>query len=189
MSHEQTAESGSVSSQSEHAIASYKHSHDAPMQQTGVSTPLQRWAASASESQFNALAGAVGGFTSGVVTCPLDVIKTKLQAQGMYRVLQDGRRVGQPRMYNGLIGTASVIWREEGIRGMYRGLGPIVMGYLPTWAVWFTVYNKSKVWMAQYYGTSLTPYFLSLMVCPAASPPCALGDMRGTLTLTQTIRI
>ncbi|KFG81420.1 mitochondrial carrier protein [Metarhizium anisopliae] len=113
-------------------------------------TPFQKWAASASDSQFNAVAGALGGFTSGVITCPLDVIKTKLQAQGVYRVLQDGRHVGQPRMYNGLSGTASVIWREEGIRGMYRGLGPIVMGYLPTWAVWFTVYNKSKVWMAQY---------------------------------------
>jgi solute carrier family 25 folate transporter 32 len=66
-------------------------------------------------------------------------------------------------MYNGLVGTANVIWREEGIRGMYRGLGPIVMGYLPTWAVWFTVYNKSKVWMAQYYGLSLGPLFADLL--------------------------
>lgn len=153
MSHDQSAEPGSVSSSPGHATAAYRPSADIPMHQTGAITPFQKWAASASDSQFNAVAGAIGGFTSGVVTCPLDVIKTKLQAQGMYRVLQDGRHVGQPRMYNGLVGTASVIWREEGIRGMYRGLGPIVMGYLPTWAVWFTVYNKSKVWMGQYYGT------------------------------------
>ncbi|KAK1778913.1 mitochondrial carrier domain-containing protein [Copromyces sp. CBS 386.78] len=107
-------------------------------------TGLERWAVNASDSQFNALAGAVGGFMSGVVTCPLDVIKTKLQAQGA------GRHVGEPRMYNGLIGTANVIWKNEGIRGMYRGLGPIIMGYLPTWAVWFTVYNKSKIWIGEY---------------------------------------
>jgi solute carrier family 25 (mitochondrial folate transporter), member 32 len=25
------------------------------------------------------------------------------------------------------------------------------MGYLPTWAVWFTVYNKSKIWLGQYH--------------------------------------
>lgn len=111
-------------------------------------TGLERWAMNASDSQFNALAGAVGGFMSGVVTCPLDVIKTKLQAQGA------GQHVGQPRMYNGLVGTAKVIWRHEGIRGMYRGLGPIIMGYLPTWAVWFTVYNKSKIWLRQYTGMS-----------------------------------
>lgn len=117
-------------------------------------TPLQRWAAHASDSQFNALAGAVGGFTSGVVTCPLDVIKTKLQAQGGFTAVQKGRHVGHHRVYKGLIGTARVIWREDGLRGMYRGLGPIVMGYLPTWAVWFTVYNKSKVWMGQHSGMS-----------------------------------
>ncbi len=83
---------------------------------------------------------------SGIVTCPLDVIKTKLQAQGGFTAGQKGRHV----VYEGLVGTASVIWRQEGIRGMYRGLGPIIMGYLPTWAVWFTVYNKSKKWMAQH---------------------------------------
>lgn len=119
---------------------------------TAPPTPLQRWAARAPDSQFNATAGAIGGFTSGIVTCPLDVIKTKLQAQGGYTPIDKGRHAGHPKLYNGLIGTGSVIWREEGIRGMYRGLGPIVMGYLPTWAVWFTVYNEAKVVLADYYG-------------------------------------
>lgn len=115
-------------------------------------TPLQRWAAGASDTQFNALAGAVGGFTSGVVTCPLDVIKTKLQAQGGFVPISKGRHVGHHKVYSGLVGTSGVIWREEGIRGLYRGLGPIVLGYLPTWAVWFTVYNKSKKYMGDHHG-------------------------------------
>lgn len=110
-------------------------------------TPEERWAVHASNSQFNALAGAIGGFTSGIVTCPLDVIKTKLQAQGGFSP-QGTRRT---RVYKGLFGTASVIWKEEGLRGMYRGLGPIVMGYLPTWAVWFTVYNKTKLFLGEYH--------------------------------------
>ncbi|KAI1817355.1 mitochondrial carrier domain-containing protein [Poronia punctata] len=114
------------------------------------STSLERWASAASDSQFNALAGAVGGFTSGVVTCPLDVIKTKLQAQGGFLPVSKGRHVGHHKVYSGLIGTGGTIWTEEGIRGLYRGLGPIVLGYLPTWAVWFTVYNKSKVYMAEH---------------------------------------
>jgi len=111
----------------------------------------ERWAANASDSQFNALAGAIGGFTSGIVTCPLDVIKTKLQAQGGFAAMQKGQHAGHTKLYKGLVGTASVIWKQEGIRGMYRGLGPIIMGYLPTWAVWFTVYNKSKIWLGQYH--------------------------------------
>ncbi|KAI1875443.1 hypothetical protein JX265_004501 [Neoarthrinium moseri] len=113
-------------------------------------TPIQKWAARASESQFNALSGAVGGFTSGVVTCPLDVIKTKLQAQGGFVPVAKGRHVGHHKVYEGLMGTARVIWKEEGIRGLYRGLGPIILGYLPTWAVWFTVYTKSKEVMAEH---------------------------------------
>ncbi|KAG5996267.1 hypothetical protein E4U54_002625 [Claviceps lovelessii] len=169
MSHDQPAESGTESASAKHATTSYRPTADFPMQQTGVLTPLQKWAASASDTQFNAFAGAVGGFTSGVVTCPLDVIKTKLQAQGMYRVLQDGRHVGQPKMYNGLVGTASVIWREEGIRGLYRGLGPIVMGYLPTWAVWFTVYNKSKVWLAEHYDNPHLVSFWSSIIAGGSS--------------------
>ncbi len=116
---------------------------------------LERWAIGASESQFNALSGAVGGFASGVATCPLDVIKTKLQAQGGFVPVSKGRHAGHPKVYRGLVGTAKVIWREEGIRGLYRGLGPIILGYLPTWAVWFTVYNKSKVWMADRDSKSL----------------------------------
>jgi solute carrier family 25 folate transporter 32 len=111
-------------------------------------TTGERWAVRASDSQFNALSGAIGGFTSGIVTCPLDVIKTKLQAQGGLQVQGTGRT----RVYKGLFGTANVIWKEEGLRGMYRGLGPIIMGYLPTWAVWFTVYNKSKLFLGEYHS-------------------------------------
>ncbi|KAL2146217.1 hypothetical protein VTI28DRAFT_4796 [Corynascus sepedonium] len=125
----------------------------------------ERWAVNASESQFNALAGAIGGFTSGIVTCPLDVIKTKLQAQGGFA--RHGSR--HPRIYKGLFGTASVIWKEEGIRGLYRGLGPIVMGYLPTWAVWFTVYNKTKRFLGEYHNNSFVVNFWSSIVAGGSS--------------------
>ncbi|KAK0652989.1 mitochondrial carrier domain-containing protein [Cercophora newfieldiana] len=131
----------------------------------------ERWAVQASDSQFNALAGAVGGFASGIVTCPLDVIKTKLQAQGGFTGVQkgQGRHVGHTRVYKGLFGTASVIWQQEGIRGMYRGLGPIIMGYLPTWAVWFTVYNKSKIWLGQYHSNTFAINFWSSIIAGASS--------------------
>lgn len=135
-------------------------------------SPLERWALDASDSRFNALAGAVGGFTSGIVTCPLDVIKTKLQAQGGFAAVQPGHYAGHHRVYRGLVGTASVIWKEEGIRGMYRGLGPIILGYLPTWAVWFTVYNKSKTFMGQYHGTCRGFLYLLSLACPGGPASC-----------------
>ncbi|KAI9611505.1 hypothetical protein H4Q26_008458 [Puccinia striiformis f. sp. tritici PST-130] len=41
-----------------------------------------------------------------------------------------------------------IIWREEGFRGLYRGLGPTIIGYLPTWAIYFTVYDAAKARLA-----------------------------------------
>lgn len=108
-------------------------------------TPVERWAMARSDDSFRTLAGAAGGFTSGIVTCPLDVIKTKLQAQGGFRANKTTDAV-----YRGLIGTGRVIWREEGLKGLYRGLGPITLGYIPTWAVWFTVYGRSKELIAKH---------------------------------------
>jgi solute carrier family 25 folate transporter 32 len=111
-----------------------------------------------SDSFIHAFSGATAGFASGVIVCPLDVIKTKLQAQGGFSIRKPRRPMahGGARVsvggamgervlaYRGLVGTARTIWSEEGVRGMYRGLGPLILGYLPTWTVYFTVYEKAK---------------------------------------------
>ncbi|KAI0472584.1 mitochondrial carrier domain-containing protein [Xylariaceae sp. FL0804] len=115
-----------------------------------VTPPVQRWAAHGSDFMFDALAGASSGIASSIMTCPLDVVKTKLQAQRGGSPSSEGIHVGQPRVYSGLIGTTRVIWREEGLRGMYRGLGITMLGYLPNWAIYFGVYNKCKSWMAHH---------------------------------------
>ncbi|KAK4188047.1 mitochondrial carrier domain-containing protein [Podospora australis] len=147
----------------------------APMADPDILSPLERWAVNASNSQFNAISGAVAGFMSGVVTCPLDVIKTKLQAQRSLnkKVQQELAQAGQAgherRIYKGLIGTGKIIWTEEGLRGMYRGLGPIIMGYLPTWAVWFTVYNKSKEYLAPYSEKQYVINFWSSIIAGGTS--------------------
>ncbi|EAU34621.1 conserved hypothetical protein [Aspergillus terreus NIH2624] len=87
--------------------------------------------------------GASAGVASGIVTCPLDVIKTKLQAQGGF-VRRGGKVVEPKTLYRGMLGTGRVIWREDGIRGLYQGLGPMLLGYLPTWAVYLAVYDRSR---------------------------------------------
>lgn len=107
---------------------------------------LESWARQASPAELNATAGAAGGVVAGLVTCPLDTIKIRLQAQEAYVpcIPRDRQRTCNQRFYKGTLGTARVILREEGIRGLYRGGVLIVLGYLPTWAVWFATYEKSK---------------------------------------------
>jgi solute carrier family 25 (mitochondrial folate transporter), member 32 len=98
------------------------------------------------ESNLVTLCGGMAGAASAVVSCPLDVIKTKLQAQGGFRGRSKESSSGRSAVYRGIRGTARTIWTEEGLRGLYRGLGPLLLGYIPTWAVYLTVYNKSQVY-------------------------------------------
>jgi hypothetical protein len=76
------------------------------------------------------MAGAGAGLVSSIATCPLDVIKTRLQASSA-----PGESVKS---------LVTTIWRTSGVRGMYRGLGPTILGYLPTWGIYFSVYDDIK---------------------------------------------
>ncbi|KAJ2866003.1 hypothetical protein GGH94_001854 [Coemansia aciculifera] len=89
----------------------------------------------------NSVAGAGAGCVSSVVTCPLDVAKTRLQYQG---VLQERYRQLGYTPYKGTLNTLRRILAEEGVHGLYRGLAPMMMGYLPTWAIYFGAYEALK---------------------------------------------
>ncbi|KAF8583354.1 mitochondrial NAD transporter [Ramaria rubella] len=88
-----------------------------------------------SKWNVNSMIGAGGGLVASVATCPLDVIKTKLQAQTVAR-----GHAG----YLGVLPMLKKILRRDGFRGLYRGLGPTILGYLPTWAIYFAVYDGIK---------------------------------------------
>ncbi|KAK6205127.1 mitochondrial carrier protein [Scheffersomyces amazonensis] len=93
-----------------------------------------------SANQLVTLSGASAGFLAGVVVCPLDVVKTRLQAQGDLVKTQSNYKI----KYTGFIDAFKTILKEEGLTGLYRGLVPITVGYLPTWTIYFTVYERAK---------------------------------------------
>ncbi|KAF5093762.1 hypothetical protein D0Z00_003876 [Geotrichum galactomycetum] len=105
-----------------------------------------------SDPEINAISGASAGVLSALTVCPLDVAKTKLQAQGGFIAMQKELLKLHPESsvpvieykYRGLRGTISTIFKEEGVRGLYRGVVPITVGYLPTWAIYFVVYGEVK---------------------------------------------
>lgn len=130
------------------------HDHGPPNPATTPQSTLRQhtpfpkvavWSTKLSSASVNAFSGAMAGMASGIVTCPLDVIKTKLQAQGSFS--NHGlQHKGPPpaALYHGLLGTARTIMQQDGVKGLYRGLGPMLLGYLPTWAVYMAVYDGSR---------------------------------------------
>ncbi|XP_010532254.1 PREDICTED: nicotinamide adenine dinucleotide transporter 2, mitochondrial-like [Tarenaya hassleriana] len=85
----------------------------------------------------NAGAGAAAGAIAATFVCPLDVIKTRLQVLGLPET-PAGQRGGV------IVTSLQSIIKNEGFRGLYRGLSPTIIALLPNWAVYFTVYGKLK---------------------------------------------
>lgn len=94
--------------------------------------------------QDSAIAGACAGLASSILTCPLDVVKTQLQAQGASAT---GQAISQNRPHgpgDNIRLLVTQIWARDGLKGFYYGLGPTILGYLPTWAVYFALYDQAK---------------------------------------------
>jgi hypothetical protein len=125
---------------SERLAAQRQDSNLGPKQSSSASASVPPRTSTIPQAYHSMLAGAGAGLVSSIVTCPLDVVKTRLQAQVSKKGAAD---------YEGVKETISRIWKSAGVRGLYRGLGPTVLGYLPTWGIYFSVYDQIK--------NSLTP--------------------------------
>ncbi|KAJ5714891.1 uncharacterized protein N7483_012072 [Penicillium malachiteum] len=112
--------------------------------------------------------GGAAGVASGIVTCPLDVIKTKLQAQGGF-ARRSGPAMETKTLYRGMLGTGRVIIREDGLRGLYQGLGPMLMGYLPTWAVYLAIYDRTR----EYFYEQTDSWWLSRGYASVTAGACS----------------
>ncbi|KAL2642644.1 hypothetical protein R1flu_010231 [Riccia fluitans] len=84
----------------------------------------------------NAAAGAVAGFATVVSLHPLDIVRTRFQ-------VNDGRHVRGPS-YKSTVHALTTIARSEGIRGLYAGLTPALIGSTISWGAYFLFYNKAK---------------------------------------------
>ncbi|GBG26970.1 Mitochondrial folate transporter/carrier [Hondaea fermentalgiana] len=94
--------------------------------------------------------GLFAGFTTTVALHPLDLIKTRFQVdEGTIKhgSLLDRFRArldGASRAVESTILTSRKIHREGGLRGLYRGLVPAVVGSSASWGIYFFLYEKLK---------------------------------------------
>ncbi|XP_057530222.1 folate transporter 1, chloroplastic isoform X2 [Amaranthus tricolor] len=84
----------------------------------------------------NAAAGSIAGFATVAIMHPLDVVRTRFQ-------VNDGRIANLPTYKNTPHALFSIA-RLEGLRGLYAGFFPAVLGSSVSWGLFFFFYNKAK---------------------------------------------
>ncbi|XP_047163050.1 folate transporter 1, chloroplastic-like isoform X3 [Vigna umbellata] len=97
----------------------------------------------------NATAGAAAGFATVAVMHPLDVVRTRFQ-------VNDGR-VSHLPSYKNTAHAVFTIARSEGLRGLYAGFLPGVLGSTISWGLYFFFYDKAKQRYARNREGKLSP--------------------------------
>ncbi|KAF8755515.1 Mitochondrial carrier [Rhizoctonia solani] len=90
----------------------------------------------------SAFAGACAGVSYNVFLFPADSIKSAVQTEEELRP----RSLGQPRPT--FLGTARAIWKAQGVRGFYAGMGVTVARAIPSSAIIFVTYDG----LVKYFG-------------------------------------
>ncbi|EFJ06132.1 hypothetical protein SELMODRAFT_46825, partial [Selaginella moellendorffii] len=88
------------------------------------------------------------GAISATFVCPLDVVKTRLQVHKAPVPDQAVAKGGGV-----IVRSLAVIFQNEGVAGMYRGLSPTIFALLPNWAVYFTAYEQMKGYLERRDGS------------------------------------
>mmetsp|Transcript_10972 Transcript_10972/g.26924 ORF Transcript_10972/g.26924 Transcript_10972/m.26924 type:complete len:366 (-) Transcript_10972:86-1183(-) len=119
---------------------------------------------------FDAVAGAMSGAIASTVTCPLDVLKTRLQVQ-------------RAEASQGVVRGIARICEKEGFRGLYTGIRPTLLALLPNWAAYFPVYSATKAYLIERYpehpsGVNSLAAFVGGAAALAASNPFWVAKTR-----------
>ncbi|QCE13254.1 mitochondrial thiamine diphosphate carrier 2-like isoform X1 [Vigna unguiculata] len=143
---------------------------------------------------IDATAGALSGAVSRTVTSPLDVIKIRFQVQleptSSWTLLR--KDLSTPSKYTGMLQATKDIFREEGMRGFWRGNVPALLMVMPYTSIQFTVLHKLKTLASGSSKTenhmNLSPY-LSYMSGAIAGSAATVGsypfDLLRTILASQ----
>ena len=81
------------------------------------------------------LIGACSGAFGASIVYPLNVLRTRLQAQGT---------VLHPPTYTGLVDVTVKTIKKEGFRGLFKGITPNLLKVVPSVSITYVVYENSK---------------------------------------------
>ncbi|GAA5966510.1 hypothetical protein JCM3765_007594 [Sporobolomyces pararoseus] len=101
----------------------------------GIKISYTKWAGEEPGIAGSLCFGAVSGGVGATSVYPLNLVRTRLQAQGT---------PAHPQVYTGIRDAAIKCYQREGWRGFYKGLTPTLVKVVPAVAISYAVYDQSK---------------------------------------------
>eukprot|EP01132_Coremiostelium_polycephalum_P009370 gene9370-11510_t len=123
------------------------------------------------------IAGGLGGAVGVIVTSPLEVIKTQLQAKNSNLL-----HIGKPRLVPTTFYALYHLVLRDGKMGMFKGLGPHLLGVAPARAIHFSTYSFTKSTLSKL-GV---PDGSLLYLTSAISAGCAVAITTSPIWLIKT---
>ena len=80
--------------------------------------------------------GAISSFCGQTMAYPFQLVRTKLQSQGIY---------SPNYQYKNMVDCFTKVTMEKGLLGLYKGMGPNLMKTIPAISISYVVYEKMKV--------------------------------------------
>ncbi|XP_043930378.1 solute carrier family 25 member 33-like [Protopterus annectens] len=145
------------------------------------------------DTLLHLFAGGCGGTVGAIVTCPLEVIKTRLQSSGVsfraFYVPQvhlgtiNGGSVVRPTAVSpGLLQVLKSILEKEGPRSLFRGLGPNLVGVAPSRAIYFAFYSKAK----ELFNDTFVPNSYPVHMCSAGFAAFITNSLMNPIWMVKT---
>lgn len=120
----------------------------------------------------SSLGGGLGAMVGAIITSPLEVVKTRLQAQNnKSSLIESNSRFG----FNTFNALRNMV-QTEGFLGLYRGLFAHCLGVIPARTVHFLVYSTCKGYLTKrwddhpYYVPMFSSSFAAASVVTITSP-------------------
>ncbi|EGY20689.1 mitochondrial carrier protein RIM2 [Verticillium dahliae VdLs.17] len=117
----------------------------------------------------------VGGMTSAALTAPLDVLKTRLQSDFYQSQLRASRPAVALNPFSAAafhlrdtLSILSSVYKLEGPRALFKGLGPNLTGVVPARAINFYTYGNGKRLIAQHANDGKEAAWVHLCAAAAA---------------------
>ncbi|KAJ1974424.1 hypothetical protein H4R33_006819 [Dimargaris cristalligena] len=96
------------------------------------------------------LAGSMAGSVMAFFNCPIELLKVKLQVQGPAATATAGApAIAAVPQYTGVFNCGVRTFREQGLRGLYRGFSITFIRDVPSFGCYFGAYELTKQLLAR----------------------------------------